>query len=88
MHFGAISVKIGFGYYRRARQIHATAKFIALKLKGCFSTSYEVLLQLEGNGQFTEVRDKNTFCHRLYRWNDIFTDFCSPKICENIVPPV
>ncbi|MEN9611138.1 MAG: hypothetical protein RLZZ628_1952 [Bacteroidota bacterium] len=43
----------GLGYYRRVRQIHAAAKYIAFKLNGCFPTNYETLLQLEGVGNYT-----------------------------------
>lgn len=43
----------GLGYYSRARNLHATAKFIATKLKGDFPPNYDQLLKLKGLGEYT-----------------------------------
>jgi A/G-specific adenine glycosylase len=43
----------GLGYYSRARNLHATAKYIANELHGIFPASYDKLLQLKGVGEYT-----------------------------------
>lgn len=43
----------GLGYYSRARNLHATAKFIATELNGVFPENYENLLKLKGVGEYT-----------------------------------
>ncbi|MBE98541.1 A/G-specific adenine glycosylase [Flavobacterium coralii] len=43
----------GLGYYSRARNLHATAKYIANDLGGEFPDSYEGLLKLKGVGDYT-----------------------------------
>lgn len=43
----------GLGYYSRARNLHATAKYIATELKGDFPLNYNQLLQLKGVGEYT-----------------------------------
>ncbi|GAA4830674.1 A/G-specific adenine glycosylase [Algivirga pacifica] len=43
----------GLGYYSRARNLHATAKYIAEELNGTFPTSYKELLKLKGVGKYT-----------------------------------
>ena len=43
----------GLGYYSRARNLHATAKYIANDLKGVFPSTYNDLLQLKGVGDYT-----------------------------------
>ncbi|WP_396143359.1 A/G-specific adenine glycosylase [Flavobacterium sp.] len=43
----------GLGYYSRARNLHATAKYIATELKGDFPPNYDQLLQLKGVGEYT-----------------------------------
>lgn len=43
----------GLGYYSRARNMHATAKFIANELKGVFPSTYEEVLALKGVGPYT-----------------------------------
>lgn len=43
----------GLGYYSRARNLHATAKYIVEKLNGEFPTTYKDLLQLKGVGDYT-----------------------------------
>jgi len=43
----------GLGYYSRARNLHATSKFVANQLEGVFPTSYKDLLQLKGVGDYT-----------------------------------
>src|SRR5690606_4334787 len=43
----------GLGYYSRARNLHATAKYIAFELKGIFPDTYEDLLKLKGVGDYT-----------------------------------
>ncbi len=43
----------GLGYYSRARNLHATAKYIFFNKKGKFSTSYNDLIKLKGIGVYT-----------------------------------
>ncbi|MBP6039385.1 MAG: A/G-specific adenine glycosylase [Flavobacterium sp.] len=43
----------GLGYYSRARNLHATAKYIATELKGDFPPNYNQLLKLKGVGEYT-----------------------------------
>ena len=43
----------GLGYYSRARNLHATAKYIAYELDGVFPTDYESILALKGVGPYT-----------------------------------
>ena len=43
----------GLGYYSRARNLHATAKFIYKEHKGFFPTNFDGLLSLKGVGDYT-----------------------------------
>ncbi|NNC46443.1 MAG: A/G-specific adenine glycosylase [Winogradskyella sp.] len=43
----------GLGYYSRARNLHATAKYVASELNGKFPDNYKDLLQLKGVGDYT-----------------------------------
>lgn len=43
----------GLGYYSRARNLHATAKFVANTLNGIFPNSYLEILKLKGVGPYT-----------------------------------
>jgi len=43
----------GLGYYSRARNLHATAKYISEELNGIFPSSYEQLVKLKGVGPYT-----------------------------------
>lgn len=43
----------GLGYYSRARNMHASARFIVEELNGKFPGSYKDLLQLKGVGDYT-----------------------------------
>ncbi len=43
----------GLGYYSRARNLHAAAKFIMNELGGEFPNTYKALLQLKGVGPYT-----------------------------------
>lgn len=43
----------GLGYYSRARNLHATAQYIANELGGKFPDHYESLLNLKGVGPYT-----------------------------------
>ena len=43
----------GLGYYSRARNLHATAKYIATELNGNFPPNYDQLLKLKGVGEYT-----------------------------------
>ena len=43
----------GLGYYSRARNLHATAQFVATDLKGKFPMDYKGLLSLKGVGDYT-----------------------------------
>ncbi|HLV14380.1 MAG TPA: A/G-specific adenine glycosylase [Xanthomarina sp.] len=43
----------GLGYYSRARNLHATAKYIVTELNGVFPNNYKELLKLKGVGDYT-----------------------------------
>ncbi|MEZ4797170.1 MAG: A/G-specific adenine glycosylase [Flavobacteriaceae bacterium] len=43
----------GLGYYSRARNLHATSKYVANDLKGQFPESYKELINLKGVGDYT-----------------------------------
>ena len=43
----------GLGYYSRARNLHATAKYISESLNGIFPTTYSEILKLKGVGPYT-----------------------------------
>jgi len=43
----------GLGYYSRARNLHATAKYISEELNGVFPSNYNDLLKLKGVGDYT-----------------------------------
>ena len=79
----------GLGYYSRARNMHKTAKFIALELNGNFPNNYKDLLKLKGVGEYTAaaiasfafnevvpVVDGNVF-RVLSRYFNVETDIAS-----------
>lgn len=43
----------GLGYYSRARNLHAAAKYIAYELKGSFPNTYDEIRLLKGVGDYT-----------------------------------
>ena len=43
----------GLGYYSRARNLHASAKYVANQLNGEFPSTYKDLLKLKGVGDYT-----------------------------------
>ncbi|RXJ52213.1 A/G-specific adenine glycosylase [Gelidibacter gilvus] len=43
----------GLGYYSRARNLHASAKYVANELNGIFPNTYKDLLKLKGVGDYT-----------------------------------
>ena len=43
----------GLGYYSRARNLHAAAKFVHQELAGKFPENYQDLLKMKGVGQYT-----------------------------------
>ncbi len=43
----------GLGYYSRARNLHATAKYVSNELKGVFPDNYSDLKKLKGVGDYT-----------------------------------
>lgn len=43
----------GLGYYSRARNLHATAQYIAFERNGVFPTTYKELIKLKGVGDYT-----------------------------------
>lgn len=43
----------GLGYYSRARNLHASAKYVANEFKGEFPNTYKDLLKLKGVGDYT-----------------------------------
>ena len=79
----------GLGYYSRARNLHATAKYIADDLNGIFPPDYINLLKLKGVGEYTAaaiasfsynevvpVVDGNVF-RVLSRYYNVTTDIAS-----------
>lgn len=79
----------GLGYYSRARNLHATAKYISEELNGNFPNNYKDLLKLKGIGEYTAaaiasfsfnecvpVVDGNVY-RVLSRYFDIETDIAS-----------
>lgn len=80
----------GLGYYSRARNLHAAAKYIANELDGIFPQNYKTLLKLPGVGEYTAaaiasfsfnevvpVVDGNVF-RVLARYFDIEDDIALP----------
>lgn len=81
----------GLGYYSRARNLHATAKFIVENQKGKFPDNYKELLKLKGIGPYTAAAiasiafneavsavDGNVF--RVFsRYFNIHLDISQPK---------
>ncbi len=43
----------GLGYYSRARNLHAAAKYIVEQRNGCFPQTYKEILELKGVGRYT-----------------------------------
>ena len=43
----------GLGYYSRARNMHATAQYVANECNGIFPTEYKTILALRGIGEYT-----------------------------------
>ncbi|MFT6996846.1 MAG: A/G-specific adenine glycosylase [Cryomorphaceae bacterium] len=43
----------GLGYYSRARNLHATAKYIHFELNGIFPIEYDTIIKLKGVGPYT-----------------------------------
>lgn len=43
----------GLGYYSRARNLHATAKYISSDLSGVFPTTFNEIIKLKGVGDYT-----------------------------------
>jgi A/G-specific adenine glycosylase len=43
----------GLGYYSRARNLHASAKYVANDLKGVFPNTYKEIIKLKGVGDYT-----------------------------------
>jgi len=81
----------GLGYYSRARNLHACAKYIWNELGGNFPNTYASLIQLKGVGSYTAaaissfafgevqaVVDGNVF-RVLARYFGIATDIASGK---------
>lgn len=80
----------GLGYYSRARNLHATAQYIAFERNGEFPKNYDGLLKLKGVGEYTAaaiasiaygepvpVVDGNVF-RVLARYFDVETDISLP----------
>jgi A/G-specific adenine glycosylase len=81
----------GLGYYSRARNLHATAQYIAFELNGKFPATYKELIQLKGVGEYTAaaiasfaynepvaVLDGNVF-RVLSRYFNMESDISFPK---------
>lgn len=90
----------GLGYYNRARNLHATAKYIHKELNDTFPDNYEGLLQLKGVGDYTAsaiasfafnervaVLDGNVFrvISRFYGLYDDIAQNASRKIFKNLL---
>jgi A/G-specific adenine glycosylase len=43
----------GLGYYSRARNLHASAKYVAEELKGVFPSTFSEIIKLKGVGDYT-----------------------------------
>jgi A/G-specific adenine glycosylase len=43
----------GLGYYSRARNLHATARYVVTELNGVFPNNYKDLIKLKGIGDYT-----------------------------------
>ncbi|WP_323787194.1 A/G-specific adenine glycosylase [Psychroserpens sp.] len=43
----------GLGYYSRARNLHDSAKYVAIELDGVFPSTYSELIKLKGVGDYT-----------------------------------
>lgn len=84
----------GLGYYSRARNMHATAQYIAHELGGNFPNNYKELIDLKGVGSYTAaaiasfafgekvaVLDGNVY-RVLARYWGIDTDIASPKAAK------
>ena len=54
----------GLGYYSRARNLHAAAKFIDKELNGVFPSEYETILKLKGVGDYTAAAIASIAFHR------------------------
>ncbi len=52
----------GLGYYSRARNLHASAKYVTYDLNGAFPDNYDDLLQLKGVGDYT-ASAISSFCY-------------------------
>lgn len=81
----------GLGYYSRARNLHATARYIVADLNGIFPANYKDLLKLKGVGEYTAaaiasfsynevvpVVDGNVY-RVLSRYFNVSTDIASAK---------
>lgn len=81
----------GLGYYSRARNLHATAKFISANLNGIFPKQYDEIIKLKGIGPYTAaaiasfaykeqvaVVDGNVF-RVISRYFGIFDDISTSK---------
>lgn len=84
----------GLGYYSRARNMHATAQYIAYELGGNFPNNYKQLIGLKGVGSYTAaaiasfafgekvaVLDGNVY-RVLARYWGIDTDIAAPKAAK------
>lgn len=89
----------GLGYYSRARNLHATAKHIAINLNGNFPDNYKNLLLLKGVGEYTAaaiasfsynepvaVVDGNVFrvLSRYFNIDNDISDGKTKKIFQNL----
>ncbi len=56
----------GLGYYSRARNLHAAAKFIDLELNGIFPSEYKTILGMKGVGEYTAAAIASIAFHLPY----------------------
>lgn len=93
----------GLGYYSRARNLHAGAKYIAFEQGGIFPDNYEALLKVKGIGPYTAaaissicfdeaspVLDGNVFrvVSRLYAVYDDIANAANRKVFIEILDQI
>ncbi|MFY0600914.1 MAG: A/G-specific adenine glycosylase [Cyclobacteriaceae bacterium] len=90
----------GLGYYSRARNLHATAKYVSEELDGVFPDTYDGLIKLKGIGPYTAaaiasiafgeatpVVDGNVFrfVSRYFGVEDDISKPATRKVFENLL---
>lgn len=93
----------GLGYYSRARNLHATGKYITNELNGVFPDNYTELLKLKGVGEYTAaaiasfsfnepvaVLDGNVYrvLSRYFNMDDDISDAKTKKVFQALAQEV